>query len=111
MLNIEKHLYAGESPDERISSITPIEPLENNLTATNLLLLKQTTIEEELLKRQEQVDELRIQAEELKELEPVKSEEIDTKRLQVEGKLSELLQPLEQKITFRTTKTSSSIFT
>ena len=110
MLNIEKHLYAGESPDGRISSITTMEPLENNLTATNLLLLKQTTIEEELLKRQQQVDELRVQAEKLKQLEPEKSDEIETKRLQVEEKFSKLLQPLE-KITFRTTKTSSSIFT
>ncbi|CAF3956856.1 unnamed protein product [Rotaria sp. Silwood1] len=47
--------------------ITPtLEPLENHLTATNLLLLKQTTIEEELLKRQQKIDELRIQAEKLK---------------------------------------------
>ncbi|CAF2887520.1 unnamed protein product [Rotaria sp. Silwood2] len=104
MFNIEKHLYAGEPTstdltDGQISTTTPttLEPLENNLTATNLLLLKQTTIEEELLKRQEQVDELRIQAEKLKQLEPEKSEEIDTKRLQVEEKFSKLLLPLEQK--------------
>ena len=64
-----------------------MEPLENNLTATNLLLLKQTTIEEELLKRQQQVDELRTQAEKLKQLEPDKSDEIDSKRLQVEEKI------------------------
>ncbi|CAF0724846.1 unnamed protein product [Rotaria sp. Silwood1] len=102
MFNIEKHLYAGEPTptdltDGQTLSITTIEPLENNLTATNLLLLKQTTIEEELLKRQQQVDELRIQAEKLKQLEPEKSEEIDTKRLQVEEKFSKLLLPLEQK--------------
>ncbi|CAF3957704.1 unnamed protein product, partial [Rotaria sordida] len=55
----------------QISTTTPtLEPLENNLTATNLLLLKQTTIEEELLKRQQQIDELRIQVEKLKQLEP-----------------------------------------
>ncbi|CAF1170255.1 unnamed protein product [Adineta ricciae] len=101
MLNIEKHLYAGEStattdqPDSQLA--TTMEPLENNLTATNLLLLKQTTIEEELLKRQQQVDELRVQAEKLKQLEPEKSEEIDSKRLQVEEKFSKLLLPLEQK--------------
>ena len=94
MFNIEKHLYAGEPTDGQ----TPVaEPLENNLTSTNLLLLKQTTIEEELLKRQEQVDELRLQAEKLKQIEPEKSEEIETKRLQVEEKFSKLLQPLEQK--------------
>jgi spectrin beta len=105
MLNIEKHLYAGEStttPLDQIdgqvlSTTTTLEPLENNLTATNLLLLKQTTIEEELLKRQQQVDELRVQAEKLKQIEPEKSEEIDIKRLQVEEKFSKLLQPLEQK--------------
>ncbi|CAF4253713.1 unnamed protein product, partial [Rotaria magnacalcarata] len=111
MLNIEKHLYAGEqttaadSTDSQLLSTatttttttTTLEPVENNLTATNLLLLKQTTIEEELLKRQQQVDELRVQAEKLKQLEPEKSEEIDTKRLQVEEKFSKLLLPLEQK--------------
>ncbi|CAF3645885.1 unnamed protein product [Adineta steineri] len=116
MLNIEKHLYAGEptttpSSDQTdgqtlatgltssttTTTTTTLEPLENNLTATNLLLLKQTTIEEELLKRQQQVDELRVQAEKLKQLEPEKSEEIDTKRLQVEEKFSKLLLPLEQK--------------
>ena len=103
MLNIEKHLYAGETtstdqPDSQLLSTTStLEPGENNLTATNLLLLKQTTIEEELLKRQQQVDELRVQAEKLKQIEPEKSEEIDTKRLQVEEKFSKLLQPLEQK--------------
>ncbi|CAF3538071.1 unnamed protein product [Adineta steineri] len=118
MFNIEKHLYAGESTTAAPSSTDQIdsqvlstglvaaapstttatlEPVENNLTATNLLLLKQTTIEEELLKRQQQVDELRVQAEKLKQLEPEKSEEIDTKRLQVEEKFSKLLQPLEQK--------------
>ena len=108
MFNIEKHLYAGE-PTTTTTTTTDVtdqtdgqmastlEPLENNLTATNLLLLKQTTIEEELLKRQQQVDELRVQAEKLKQLEPEKSEEIDTKRLQVEEKFSKLLQPLEQK--------------
>jgi spectrin beta len=102
MFNIEKHLYAGEpttasdvTDGQQIAST--LEPGENNLTATNLLLLKQTTIEEELLKRQQQVDELRIQAEKLKQIEPEKSEEIDTKRLQVEEKFSKLLQPLEQK--------------
>ncbi|CAF1484308.1 unnamed protein product [Rotaria sordida] len=63
MLNIKKHLYA-----------------ENNLTAINLLLIKQTTIEEELLKRQQQVDELCIQVEKLKQLEPEKFEEINTKQ-------------------------------
>ncbi|CAF4272574.1 unnamed protein product [Rotaria magnacalcarata] len=104
MLNIEKHLYAGESTaaptdftDGQPLSVTTLEPLENNLTATNILLLKQTTIEEELLKRQQQVDELRVQAEKLKQIEPEKSEEIDTKRLQVEEKFSQLLLPLEQK--------------
>ncbi|CAF3404439.1 unnamed protein product [Rotaria sp. Silwood1] len=109
MLNIEKHLYAGEPTstdltDGQIAATTTtttttpaLEPLENNLTATNLLLLKQTTIEEELLKRQQQVDELRTQAEKLKQLEPEKSDEIDTKRLQVEEKFSKLLLPLEQK--------------
>ncbi|CAF1060614.1 unnamed protein product [Rotaria sp. Silwood1] len=109
MLNIEKHLYAGEPTstdltDGQIATTTTtttptpaLEPLENNLTATNLLLLKQTTIEEELLKRQQQVDELRTQAEKLKQLEPEKSDEIDTKRLQVEEKFSKLLLPLEQK--------------
>ena len=106
MFNIEKHLYAGESTttpvdqtDNQVltTTTTTLEPLENNLTATNLLLLKQTTIEEELLKRQQQVDELRVQAEKLKQIEPEKSEEIDTKRLQVEEKFSKLLQPLEQK--------------
>ncbi|CAF3598148.1 unnamed protein product [Rotaria socialis] len=115
MLNIEKHLYAGEqttpttttaaapidSTDSQLLSTTTttttLEPVENNLTATNLLLLKQTTIEEELLKRQQQVDELRVQAEKLKQLEPEKSDEIDTKRLQVEEKFSKLLLPLEQK--------------
>ncbi|CAF3784220.1 unnamed protein product, partial [Rotaria sordida] len=60
-------------------------------------LLKQTTIEEELSKRQQQVDELRTQAEKLKQIEPEKSDEIDTKRLQVEEKFSKLLLPLEQK--------------
>jgi spectrin beta len=102
MLNIEKHLYAGESTggaadqtDGQMAST--LEPLENNLTATNLLLLKQTTIEEELLKRQQQVNELRIQADKLKQLEPEKSQEIDAKRLQVEEKFSKLLLPLEQK--------------
>ncbi|CAF1218115.1 unnamed protein product [Rotaria sordida] len=80
MLNIKKHLYA-----------------ENNLTAINLLLIKQTTIEEELLKRQQQVDELCIQAEKLKQLEPEKFEEINTKRLQVEEKFSKLLLSLKQK--------------
>ena len=99
MLNIEKHLYAGEQPaaGDATDGQTSMEPMENNLTATNLLLLKQTTIEEELFKRQEQVDELRLQAEKLKQLEPEKSEEIDSKRLQVEEKFSKLLQPLEQK--------------
>ncbi|CAF0773539.1 unnamed protein product [Adineta ricciae] len=107
MLNIEKHLYAGEqttTPSDQIdgqvqavSTTATLEPLENNLTATNLLLLKQTTIEEELLKRQQQVDELRVQAEKLKQLEPEKAEEIDSKRLQVEEKFSKLLLPLEQK--------------
>ncbi|UJR25857.1 hypothetical protein I4U23_007207 [Adineta vaga] len=118
MLNIEKHLYAGEpttattTPSDQIdgqlqttltstttttTATSTLEPLENNLTATNLLLLKQTTIEEELLKRQQQVDELRVQAEKLKQLEPEKSEEIDSKRLQVEEKFSKLLLPLEQK--------------
>ncbi|CAF4529130.1 unnamed protein product, partial [Rotaria socialis] len=104
MLNIEKHLYAGESTaaptdflDGQPLTATTLEPLENNLTATNILLLKQTTIEEELLKRQQQVDELRVQAEKLKQIEPDKSEEIDTKRLQVEEKFSKLLLPLEQK--------------
>ena len=51
------------------TTITTLEPLANNLTATNLLLLKQTTIEEELLKRQQQVDEIRLQVEKLKQLE------------------------------------------
>ena len=101
MLNIEKHLSAGESTadvtDGQVLSTTTLEPLENNLTATNLLLLKQTTIEEELSKRRQQVDELRVQADKLKQLEPEKSEEIDSKRLQVEEKFSKLLQPLEQK--------------
>ena len=105
MFNIEKHLYAGEptatatetTDGQTLLTTTSIEPLENNLTATNLLLLKQTTIEEELLKRQQQVDELRVQAEKLKQLEPEKSEEIDNKRLQVEEKFSKLLLPLEQK--------------
>ena len=104
MFNIEKHLDAGEQPassdltdGQALTSATSMEPLENNLTATNLLLLKQTTIEEELLKRQQQVDELRIQAEKLKQLEPEKSDEIDHKRLQVEEKFSKLLLPLEQK--------------
>lgn len=104
MLNIEKHLYAGEptatmdtSDGQALLSTNNMEPYENNLTATNLLLLKQTTIEEELLKRQQQVDELRLQAEKLKQLEPEKSDEIDQKRLQVEEKFSKLLLPLEQK--------------
>ena len=102
MLNIEKHLYAGEptASNDQVdtqTAVSTLEPVENNLTATNLLLLKQTTIEEELLKRQQQVDELRVQAEKLKQIEPEKSEEIDSKRLQVEEKFSKLLQPLEQK--------------
>jgi len=108
MFNIEKHLYAGEptatgettTTDGQMTLVaggSAMEPLENNLTATNLLLLKQTTIEEELLKRQQQVDELRIQADKLKQLEPDKAEEIDHKRLQVEEKFSKLLLPLEQK--------------
>ena len=79
------------------TTITTLEPLANNLTATNLLLLKQTTIEEELLKRQQQVDEIRLQVEKLKQLESEKSEEIDTNCLQVEEKFYKLLQPLEQK--------------
>jgi len=102
MLNIEKHLYAGESttPNDQIdgqTAVSTLEPVENNLTATNLLLLKQTTIEEELLKRQQQVDELRVQADKLKQLEPEKADEIESKRLQVEEKFSKLLLPLEQK--------------
>jgi len=113
MVNIEKHLYAGETtapvasaaPTTMTTSLTDqtdgqtalVEPMENNLTATNLLLLKQTTIEEELSKRQQQVDELRVQAEKLKQIEPEKSAEIDSKRQQVEEKFSKLLQPLEQK--------------
>ena len=99
MLNIEKHLYAGETTTDQADgqTMSTLEPLENNLTATNLLLLKQTTIEEELLKRQQQVDELRIQADKLKQIEPEKSEEIEHKRLQVEEKFAKLLQPLEQK--------------
>ncbi|CAF2977873.1 unnamed protein product [Rotaria sp. Silwood2] len=40
------------------TTTSTLEALENNLTATNLLLLKRTTIEEELLKCQQQVDEL-----------------------------------------------------
>ncbi|CAF5003856.1 unnamed protein product [Rotaria sp. Silwood1] len=52
---------------------------------------------EKLLKSQQQVDELRIQTEKLKQLEPEKSEEIDTKRLQVEEKFAKLLLSLEQK--------------
>ncbi|CAF0910362.1 unnamed protein product [Didymodactylos carnosus] len=103
MFDIEKHIKAGEG--ETIVDGTPVEstiqtqlaPEENNLTSTNLLLLKQTTIEEELLKRQQQVDELRLQAEKLKQLEPDKSQEIDTKRIQVEEKFSRLLQPLNEK--------------
>ncbi|CAF1370971.1 unnamed protein product [Rotaria sordida] len=73
---VEIEKYCGQyqimkDVEGQISTTTPtLEPLENNLTATNLLLLKQTTIEEELLKRQQQIDELRIQVEKLKQLEP-----------------------------------------
>ncbi|CAF1266019.1 unnamed protein product [Rotaria sordida] len=64
--------------EEQISTTTTtLEPLENNLTPTNFLLFKQTTIEEELLECQQQVDELCTQAEKLKQLEQKKSGEID----------------------------------
>ncbi|CAF0848373.1 unnamed protein product [Didymodactylos carnosus] len=103
MFDIEKHIKAGEGETMvdgttlETTTQTQLAPEENNLTSTNLLLLKQTTIEEELLKRQQQVDELRLQAEKLKQLEPDKSQEIDTKRIQVEEKFSKLLQPLNEK--------------
>ncbi|CAF1419762.1 unnamed protein product, partial [Rotaria sordida] len=64
--------------EEQISTTTTtLEPLENKLTPTNFLLFKQTTIEEELLECQQQVDELCTQAEKLKQLEQKKSGEID----------------------------------
>ncbi|CAF4365858.1 unnamed protein product, partial [Rotaria sordida] len=45
----------------------------------------------------QKVDELCIQAEKLKQLEPEKFEEINTKRLQVEEKFSKLLLSLKEK--------------
>lgn len=94
MSNIEKHLYAGESTAD---STDGFQLDENNLTSTNILLLKQTAIEEELKSRTNQVDELRDQAEKLKKIEPEKCSEIDEKRLRVETKFSKLLEPLEKK--------------
>jgi spectrin beta len=68
-----------------------------DLTTTNLLLDKQRDIEAELLARQKQVDELKQQAAFLKENEPDKAAEIDTKRGEIEDRFHQIVQPLEEK--------------
>ncbi|CAF0706136.1 unnamed protein product [Brachionus calyciflorus] len=70
---------------------------KNDLTTTNLLLDKQREIENELVVRQRQVDELKQQAELLKNAEPEKSSEIDEKRKNIEEKFSNIVHPLEER--------------
>ena len=68
-----------------------------DLTTTNLLLDKQREIEAQLEARRRQVDELKQQAELLKESEPEKSADIDSKRERIEERFSQIVQPLEEK--------------
>ncbi|RNA19157.1 spectrin beta chain-like isoform X1, partial [Brachionus plicatilis] len=70
---------------------------KNDLTTTNLLLDKQREIEHELEVRQRQVEELKQQAELVKSAEPEKSGQIDEKRLQIEHKFGQIVQPLEER--------------
>ncbi len=69
---------------------------ESDLTTTNLLLDKQKEIEAQILARQKQVDELRKQAELLKESEPEKSRDIDEKREKIEERFADILGPIEE---------------
>jgi spectrin beta len=68
-----------------------------DLTTTNLLLDKQREIEAQLEARRRQVDELKQQAELLKETEPEKAKDIDAKRERIEDRFSQIVQPLEEK--------------
>lgn len=67
------------------------------MTTTNLLLDKQREIEAQLEARRRQVDELKQQAELLKETEPEKAKDIDAKRERIEDRFSQIVQPLEEK--------------
>jgi len=69
----------------------------SDLTTTNLLLAKQRDIEDQLLTRQKQVEELKQQAAILKETEPDKAHDIDIRRQQIEERFVQIVQPLEEK--------------
>ncbi len=68
-----------------------------DLTTTNLLLDKQREIEAQIAARQKQVDELKQQASLLKESEPEKAADIDSKRGEIEERFEQIMQPLEDK--------------
>jgi len=68
-----------------------------DLTTTNLLLDKQREIEAQIAARQKQVDELKQQALLLKESEPEKAADIDSKRGEIEERFEQIMQPLEDK--------------
>lgn len=90
---MEKHIqYITQRTQDPSSTTDKVD-----LTTTNLLLDKQKEIENELLVRQKQVDELKQQAHLLKDAEPHKSQEIDEKREKIEQKFAQIVQPLEER--------------
>lgn len=95
---MERHIqFTTQKPGTTTDTTDSTQPQKMDLTTTNLLLDKQRDIEAELLSRQKQVDELKQQAAFLKENEPEKAAEIDTKRGEIEERFSQIVQPLEEK--------------
>ena len=96
---MEKHIQYTTRRRRDSDSLSPDQQQADtaDLTTTNLLLDKQREIEAQLAARRRQVDELKQQAELLKESEPEKAQDIDSKRERVEQRFAQIVQPLEEK--------------
>jgi spectrin beta len=95
---MEKHLvYTTHRTRDSTSGSGDGQNTVSDLTTTNLLLDKQREIEAQLIARQKQVEELKEQANMLKQNEPEKSAEIDSKREYIEDRFKQIVQPLQEK--------------
>lgn len=95
---MERHIqFTTQKPGQPDADGAAPSGANMDLTTTNLLLDKQRDIEAQLLARQKQVEELKQQAALLKETEPEKAQDIDTKRGEIEERFTQIVQPLEEK--------------
>ncbi|CAH1792317.1 unnamed protein product [Owenia fusiformis] len=71
----------------------------HDLTTVNLLIQNQNTIETQMKIKEQQVQELQSQSTKLKELDPGKEQEIESKRVQVEERFQKILGPIQERRT------------